>query len=88
MIYCVHCVLSKVLDPRNTVIKMGTMVPSGSLQPSGGDKNQTNKHRSKQNANCIVSKEKKNKDKYKGHTEKTTLGKWVRGSLSIEITLN
>ena len=79
MIYCVHCVLSKVLDPRNTVIKKGTMVPSGSLQPSGGDKNQTSKHRSKQTSNCIVSKEKKNKDKYKSHTEKTTLGRWVRG---------
>ena len=51
--------LSKVLDPRNTVVKKGAMVPSGSLQPSGGDKNQSSKHRSKQNANCIVSKDKR-----------------------------
>lgn len=59
MIYCFHCLLSKVLDSQNTVEKKGALVPSGNLQPSGGDKNQTNKHRSKQNANCIVSKDKR-----------------------------
>lgn len=75
-----------MLDSQNTVEKKGALVPSGNLQPSGGDKNQTNKHRSKQNANCIVSKDKR--IKYKGHTEKTTLCRWVRGCLSIEITLN
>lgn len=59
MIYCFHCLLSKVLDSQNTVEKKGALVPSGNLQPSAGDKNQTNKHRSKQNANCIVSKDKR-----------------------------
>ena len=37
---------------------------------------------------ALFPRKKKNKDKYKSHTEKTTLGRWVRGSLSIEITLN